>query len=88
MKNLNEIAFKMNDLQAPMKVMVNYLDCIMLQVGEAKNNQDRELVLYSLVNTHGIENMIQTLGMLSDQVEELTSVILDYANEEEGTDDE
>ncbi|PLA80862.1 hypothetical protein CYR81_06950 [Enterococcus faecalis] len=88
MKNLNEIAFKMNDLQAPMKVMVNYLDCIMLQVGEAKNNQDRELVLYSLVNTHGIENMIQTLEMLSDQVEELASLILDYSNEEEGTDDE
>lgn len=88
MKNLNEIALKMNDLQAPMKVMVNYLDCIMFQVGEAKNNQDRELALYSLVNTHGIENLMQTLGMLSDQVEELASLILDYANEEEGTDDE
>ncbi|MCU2241458.1 hypothetical protein N2D50_04165 [Enterococcus faecalis] len=27
MKKLNEIAFKVAELQAPMKVIVNYLDC-------------------------------------------------------------
>lgn len=46
------------------------------------------LIFHSLVNERGIENMIQTLEMLSDQVEELASFILDYSNEEEGTDDE
>lgn len=88
MKKLNELGFKMADLQAPMKVMVNYLDCIKFQAYKAENSQDMALVFHSLVNERGIENMIQTLEMLSDQVEELASLILDYSNEEEGTDDE
>ncbi|MGE9789579.1 hypothetical protein [Enterococcus faecalis] len=88
MKKLNEIAFKVAELQAPMKVIVNYLDCIKFQASKAENSQDMALIFHSLVNERGIENMIQTLEMLSDQVEELASFILDYSNEEEGTDDE
>ncbi|EPH89659.1 hypothetical protein D921_02698 [Enterococcus faecalis F01966] len=58
------------------------------QASKAENSQDMALIFHSLVNERGIENMIQTLEMLSDQVEELASFILDYSNEEEGTDDE
>ena len=88
MKNLSDIAYKVANLQIPMKVIVNYLDCIKHQAIETKNSRDKTLVLCSLVNRQGLDNVIETLEMLSDQAEELTDLILDYANEEEGTDDE
>lgn len=81
MKKLNEIAYEVVDLQAPMKVIVN-LDCIKFQTTKAKNSEDVALIFHSLVNNRGLENVIGTLEMLSDRAEELSELILDYSDEE------
>lgn len=83
MKKLNEIAYKMADLQAPMKVIANYLDCIQFQAKQSKNSEDVALIFHSLVNNRGLDNVIGTLEMLSDQAEELSNLILDYSDAEE-----
>lgn len=83
MKKLNEIAYEVADLQAPMKVIVNYLECIKFQTTEAKNSEDVALIFHSLVNNRGLDNVMDTLGLLSDRAEELANRILDYSDEEE-----
>ncbi|WP_430611210.1 hypothetical protein IGL01_002329 [Enterococcus sp. DIV0340] len=88
MKKLNKIAYEIADLQAPMQVIVNYLDCIKFQAYKAENSQDMALVFHSLVNNRGLDNVVDTLELLSDRAEELANFILEYSNEEEGTDDE
>ena len=82
MKKLNEIAYEVVDLQAHMKVIVNYLDCIKFQTTKAKNSEDVALIFHSLVNNRGLDNVIGTLEMLSDRAEELSELILDYSDEE------
>lgn len=88
MKKLNKIAYEIADLQAPMQVIVNYLDCIKFQTTKAKNSKDVALIFHSLVNNRGLDNVVDTLELLSDRAEELANFILEYSNEEEGTDDE
>lgn len=87
MEKLNKIAYEVADIQAPMKVIINYLDCIKFQTTKAKNSEDVALIFHSLVNTRGLDNVIDTLELLSDRAEELTNRILDYSDME-GTVDE
>lgn len=83
MKKLNEIAYEVADIQAPMKVIVNYLDCIKLQITKAENSGDMVLAFHSLVNNRGLDNVVDTLELLSDRAEELANRILEYSDEEE-----
>lgn len=83
MKKLNEIAYEVADIQAPMKVIVNYLDCIKFQTTKAKNSEDMALAFHSLVNNRGLDNVMDTLELLSDRAEELANRILEYSDEEE-----
>lgn len=83
MKKLNEIAYEVADIQTPMKVIVNYLDCIKLQITKAENSVDMALAFHSLVNNRGLDNVMDTLELLSDRAEDLANRILDYSDEEE-----
>ena len=83
MKKLNEIAYEVADIQAPMKVIVNYLDCIKLQITKDENSGDTALAFYSLVNNRGLDNVMDTLELLSDRAEDLANRILEYSDEEE-----
>lgn len=83
MKKLNEIAYEVADIQAPMKVIINYLECIHFQAKQSKNIEDAALIFHSLVNTRGLDNVMDTLELLSDRAEELANRILDYSDEEE-----
>lgn len=83
MKKLNEIAYEVADLQAPMKVIVNYLECIKFQTTEAKNSEGVALIFHSLVNNRGLDNVVDTLELLSDRAEDLANRILEYSDEEE-----
>lgn len=87
MKKLNKIAYEVADMQAPMKVIINYLDCIQFQAKQSKNSEDVALIFHSLVNTRGLDNVMDTLELLSDRAEELANRILDYSDME-GTADE
>lgn len=83
MKKLNKIAYEVAGIQAPMKVIINYLECIKFQTTKAKNSEDAALIFHSLVNTRGLDNVMDTLELLSDRAEELANRILEYSDEEE-----
>ncbi|MBO1102353.1 hypothetical protein [Enterococcus hirae] len=82
MKKLNKIAYEVADIQAPMKVIINYLECIHFQAKQSKNSEDVALIFHTLVNNRGLDNVIGTLEMLSDRAEELSNLILDYSDAE------
>ena len=81
-EELQKTAHSVSDLMAPMGLMQNYLSCISFEIKKAKNSNDRALIIWSLgKGERGIDNLIETLEILSERVDGIACQIMDYAEE-------
>lgn len=80
-RDLNEIAHDIVDLDAVIGLTQNYISCLQLQSVRAKDNNDRFLILHSLIHEKGFDNIMSNLEILSKQINSLADEILDYVDE-------
>lgn len=80
-RDLNEVAYDIVDLDAVIGLTQNYISCLQLQVVRAKDNNDRFLILHSLIHEKGFANIMGNLEILSKQINSLADEILDYVDE-------
>ncbi|MDK4468368.1 hypothetical protein M4I20_08165 [Enterococcus hirae] len=80
-RDLNEIAYDIVDLDAVISLTQNYISCLQLQSVRAKDNNDRFLILHSLIHEKGFDNIMSNLEILSKQINSLADEILDYVDE-------
>ena len=59
----------------------NYISCLKMKYVRAKNNNDRFLILHSLIHEKGFDNIMSNLEILSKQINSLADEILDYVDE-------
>ncbi|EGP5274776.1 hypothetical protein IHP68_08755 [Enterococcus faecium] len=80
-RDLNKIAYDIVDLDAVIGLTQNYISCLQLQSVRAKDNNDRFLILHSLIHEKGFDNIMSNLEILSKQINSLADEILDYVDE-------
>lgn len=80
-RELNKIAYDIADLDAVIGLTQNYISCLQLQAVRAKDNNDRFLILHSLIHEKGFENIMSNLEILSKQINSLADEILDHGDE-------
>lgn len=77
-RELNKIAYDIADLDAVIGLTQNYISCLQLEAVRAKDNNDRILILHSLIHEKGFDNIMSNLEILSKQINSLADEILDY----------
>ena len=80
-RELNKIAYEIADLDAEIGLTQNYNRCLQLQAVRAKDNNDRFLILHSLIHEKGFDNIMSNLEILSKQINSLADEILDHGDE-------
>lgn len=80
-RELNKIAYDIADLDAVIGLTQNYISCLQLQAVRAKDNNDRFLILHSLIHGKGFDNIMSNLEILSEQINSLADEILDHGDE-------
>lgn len=80
-RDLSCIAYDIGDLNVVIGLTQNYISCLQLQATKAKDNNDRSLILWSLTNENGFENIMSNLEILSKKIDFLVDEVLDFSDE-------
>lgn len=79
-RDLNDIAYDMSDLTTNFGLLQNYISCLSLKAYEAKGKDDALLIVASLVNEKGLDNIYETIKIANKQINSLVNELADYEN--------
>ena len=73
---LEEIGHDLADVNSTIGLMQNYLSCIQLQISQAKKEGSFALVIHSLTNEKGLNNVMDNLMVVETKINELVNKTL------------
>lgn len=78
-RDLNTIACDLDKLHVSIGLTQNYISCLQLQSKKVRTDNDKDLIIASLIHENGLDNIMETLNQLSGKIRLIANELSDYS---------
>ncbi|MCB5953979.1 hypothetical protein [Enterococcus sp. CWB-B31] len=78
---VKQISYKLEDLNTSISLVLNYLECVNLELPKEKSVKELPLILQGL-RMNGLENVIDNLEIIGKRLTQYSSELLDLTEAE------
>lgn len=82
-RELRHVAYDINDLNASIGLIQNYISSLQLEAQRASSDSDRLLIFFDLFHKKGFDNISGVLDTVSKTIDSVASELLDYPGSEQ-----
>ncbi|GKS53955.1 MULTISPECIES: hypothetical protein [Enterococcus] len=78
LKGLEQLSYDVADLMPALGLIQNYISCLQLELKHAETSSDRSLILYSLDQNCGFDNIKDVLVATEEKLSQISNALLDH----------